>query len=80
MPLDQVRNFVDNDILKAPFRLLGEFSIETNGAGSRVAATPLSLHSLHVTSAHSDIEPNTTFCLALGLSVPVFDLPTSSGV
>ena len=57
MPLDQMREFVNNDILEALFRLLGEFGIETDSAGSWVAATPLGFHPLHVEPAHRDVEP-----------------------
>ncbi len=57
MSLDEMHEFVNNDIFEAFFRLLGEFGVETDSSGNRVAATPLGLHPPHVESAYRDVEP-----------------------
>ena len=45
--LQQVHEFVDDDVLEALLGLLCQFSIEPNRAPDGVAASPLGLHPLH---------------------------------
>ena len=40
MPLHQMRQFVDDDVFKALRRLLGEFEIQPDTPGFRIAGSP----------------------------------------
>lgn len=44
VPLQQVHQFMHNDVLQAPGRFLGQFQIDPDPAGIDVAAAPLGLH------------------------------------
>lgn len=70
MTLKQVNHLVHDDVLEALLGPLGEFGIQADGAGSRVAAPPLGLHLLHKESFHCDFEPR----------LPRFDQPWNSGL
>ena len=45
MPLDEMHEFVDDDVFEALDRLLGEFEVQPDAAGLRVAGAPPGLHS-----------------------------------
>lgn len=44
MTLDEMNEFVDDDILKALYGLFGEFKVYPNPTSIHVAATPLGFH------------------------------------
>ena len=58
--LDQVREFVCNDVFEAWPRLLGEVSIQADVACGRITTSPLRSHSLSAVSI-SSIKPLTVF-------------------
>ena len=45
--LQQVNQFVDNDVFEALAGFLGEIGVEADGVGLRIAASPLGLHPPH---------------------------------
>ena len=53
----KVNHLVQDDVIKALPGLFGEFGVQANGAGGRVAAAPSCFHMLHVEFPHRDIEP-----------------------
>src|ERR1700694_607 len=48
MPHKEMRHLVDDDVLKTMLRFFCKLGVKANCVGSRVAASPLSLHLLHV--------------------------------
>src|SRR5665213_886230 len=45
---DEMRHLMHDDVLKALFRLLCQFGVQSNSTCARVAASPLGLHLLYV--------------------------------
>ena len=64
--LNQVDQFMRDDVFQALFRLLGEFRVETNRARTRVTASPLSLHLLYKHAFHAHAEDRCPFDSSLG--------------
>lgn len=52
MSLQQVCQFVDDDVLKAPHRLLSQLGVEADRPGRGVAAAPPGLHALDKDPLH----------------------------
>ena len=52
VPLQQVRQLVDKDVLEALYRLFRQFSVEADGPGVGVAAAPAGLHALDEEPLH----------------------------
>ena len=52
--LQQVREFVDDDIFETLAGFLGEVGVEADAVGVRIAPTPLGFHALHEDAADHD--------------------------
>jgi len=57
--LEQVRHFMHHDVFEALLWLLRQLSIEANRKRARIAASPLSLHTLHEEACH--VHPHECF-------------------
>ena len=56
MPFNEVRQFVDEEVLEALRGLLGEFEVQPDAPGATAARTPLGLHPLDAPDGYLDAE------------------------
>ena len=58
---DQVRHFMNDDVIQQILRFLHEFCVQTNVAIAMIARAPLCLHSLKKISVDFDVQPRLPF-------------------